>query len=109
MQLKPEYSSVCLGGLAVSGLDQPGIRLVAPDQGISGLLYVVPAKGDRILMFQVNAQQGSMVQPGRHPRQNKQGPGRQSTGFKASSDCELVGNLQFPNIAKLENGQDRII
>lgn len=46
MQLKPEYSSVCLGGSEVDGL-----RLVSPDQGISGIIYALPMKGDRILMF----------------------------------------------------------
>lgn len=100
-----EHQNVCIPGLSVQkGADaSSGISMVEPDAA-GPIMYALPKKGDRILIFLIDtkAKSSQLQRRSGSIKKSKQ----QNLAFSSVSQCQLQADIKF---TQLTEGGDRII
>jgi hypothetical protein len=99
--------------LTALGTDQSedGLQLVAPDVGINGLIYALPKSGDHIILFSLDLKNHMPKAPkGKGGAERGGGvTAAPKQGFTSTSECAMIGDLKFPMISDIQNGNDKIV
>ena len=93
---------VCQTGdsLVASEGSELGLRQVAGDSVIQGLVYALPMSGDHLQLFQMNLGAPSpkaraAISSGERSSSNRS----MRYGFASTSECNLIGSLHLENLA----------